>query len=226
MDFGGKSESACGEVTESLASWTSGMLAVASIPGLAAPTCSVKVWAEGHGDASGRTVLEQDRIAGFARGDSVSDADAENSGEIAIDGGGGARFRGEWAWNVPRSTAAEVSGVVEVDEQAAYAGATLDIPGWAMVDVWEGDVDAWVRRGSEWVHVTGEAPMTIEFGAVVHPRGSVCAQGSATAGSHVVAGEGAIGTAGIHFSFDPAKSTEAFDRAPSGGPQFEPCGCE
>lgn len=208
--------------------WTSELLSVDALPGqgkTSQKSCDVTVSARGQSDASGRAELSQSVMKGMARGDAVSEAEAENSGAISVDSGGGGRFAGEWAWGVPGAPAAKVQGMIRVGVQAAYAGATLDIPGWAQIDAWDGEVEGWVREGSKWIHIEGKAPIDIVFGAVVPGRGQVCAIGSATAGSRSVNGGGAIGAAGIEFSMIPVKSIDEIDARPAGGPDFGPCSC-
>lgn len=206
--------------------WTTGMVSVLGLPGSAEGACEASIWASGRASGDARAEVDSSRVAASARGSAVTSADAANVADISVDAGGGARFTGEWAWRVGQSRTAEVVGTVDVGEAAAYAGASLDIPGWAQVDTWDGEVDAWVRQGDTWVHVQGVAPMSIPFGAVVPSRGVVCATGSATSGSQAGAGEGAAGGASIRFTLDPVASDLPADRAPSGGPTFEPCACE
>lgn len=208
--------------------WTSELLSVDALPGQGkAPqaSCNVTVTARGQSDASGRAQVSQTAMKGMARGDAVSEAEAENTGAISVDSGGGGRFAGEWAWGVPGASAAKMQGMIHVGMQAAYAGATLDIPGWAQLDAWDGEVEGWVREGSSWIHIEGKAPMDIPFGAIVGGRGQVCATGSATSGSRSVNGGGAIGAAAIDFSMEPLKSMDEIDERPVGGPEFMPCSC-
>ena len=205
--------------------WTTDLLSVDALPGQGQASCDVTVKARGRSDASGQAEVSQTKMTAMARGDAVSDAEAQNSGAISVDSGGGGRFLGEWAWRVPGATAANVQGTITVGVQASYAGATLDIPGWAQIDAWDGEVEGWVRQGSEWVHVAGSAPMDISFGAVAAGRGQVCASGSATTGSHSAEGAGGIGAAAITFSMEPTKSAGAIDERPEGGPEFAPCSC-
>lgn len=230
--YGGmKQDNACDSedgMGGALMRWTSELLSVDALPGQGQAvnaSCDVTVSARGQSDASARAILSQMEMKGMARGDAVSDADAENSGTISVDSGGGGQFAGEWAWGVPGAHAAKVRGVIRVGVQAAYAGATLDIPGWAQIDAWDGDVEGWVREGSTWIHVKGKAPMEIAFGAVVAGRGQVCATGLATAGSRSENGGGAIGAAAIEFSMEPIKSIDEIDARPTGGPEFSPCSC-
>ncbi len=206
--------------------WTAEMVAVTALPGTEANACEATIWAEGKADADARAEVDTERLAAMARGSALTMAEADNVADISVDAGGGARFAGQWTWRVPGTRAADMVGTVVVSAQAAYAGATLDIPGWAMVDTWDGEIDAWVRQDDEWVHVTGSAPMEIPFGAIVTPRGSVCATGSVTTGSQSVLGGGGAGGAGISFSMEPVATDEAPSGDAPGAPAFGPCGCE
>lgn len=197
------------------------LVAVDSLPGEGA--CMASIWGDAYGDVGSEAVVKPNQIAANVQGHAVTTADAGNTGTIGVDGGGGARFAAEWAW--AQSGPADVAGVVDVAASAAYNGASLDIPGWAKVDAYDGVVDAWVRRGSEWIHVTGSAPMQIEFGATVAGRGQVCAVGSATSGAHAEPGGQNAGGSGIGFSLTPVRSTGPVDVRPVGGPEFDPCGC-
>lgn len=202
--------------------WTTEMISIDMVPGQ--NSCPTTIWGDAYGDTGSRASVEPYKIAGMATGHAVTTADAGNTGTISVDGGGGAGFVAEWIWQVPGSVAA-VEGVIEIDDSSAYNGATLDIPGWAQVDAYDGMVDAWVRRGSEWVHLTGPAPMDIEFGANVGSRGSVCAAGKATSGSQAQPGEASAGGSGIHFTLDSVRVATPADAMPTDGPEFEPCGC-
>lgn len=197
------------------------MVAVDALPGEG--SCPATIWADAYGDIGSAAVVTPNRISGKVEGHAVTTADAGNTGVIGVDGGGGARFTSTWAWSM--SGVADVGGVIEVAASAAYNGASLDLPGWAQVDAYDGEVDAWVRRGGEWVHVTGSAPMRIPFGATVAGRGQVCASGSATSGAHAEPGGQSTGGAGISFTFDPVRTVGPVDPRPSGGPGFDPCGC-
>jgi hypothetical protein len=200
---------------------TTAMVAVDALPGEG--SCPATVWGDAYGDIGSQATVTANRIGARVEGHAVTSADAGNTGTIGVDGGGGARFTSEWAWSLPG--AADVSGTVDVEASAAYNGATLDIPGWAQVDAYDGAVDAWVRRGAEWVHVTGTAPMTIPFGALVPGRGQVCATGSATSGAHAEPGGQNTGGAGIRFTFDPVRGAGPVDARPTDGPEFDHCGC-
>lgn len=202
--------------------WTPGLIAVDALP--TGGSCKASIWAEGYVDAGSRARVAANELAGSVIGHAVTRAEAANTGDISVDGGGGASFTAQWAWSVPGRTA-EVDGTVVVDAQSAYNGASLEIPGWAWVQAYDGEVDAWVRRGAEWVHVTGAAPLNIEFGAVTPARGEVCAQATATAGSASRAGDSAAGGSGIHFTIDTVRTSDAVHTAPGAGPTFAPCGC-
>lgn len=208
--------------------WTSELLSVSALPGQGKPSaaCEVRVAARGQADASGRAEVSQLSMGALARGDALSEASAENTGAISVDSGGGGRFSSEWAWRVGGSPTAEMQGMITVGTQAAYSGATLDIPGWAQIDAWDGEVEGWVRQGAEWVHVQGTAPMDISFGAIVPSRGEVCSTGLATAGSQSVDGGGGIGASSIRFTMEPVRSSRAVDDRPEGGPEFAPCSCD
>ncbi len=206
--------------------WTSDMVAVVGLPGAAEGACEAAIWASGRASGSARAEVDVSRMTAYARGSAVTTADADNVADISVDAGGGARFTGQWAWRVGQARNAEVVGSVVVGQAAAYAGASLEVPGWARVDTWDGEVDAWVRRGDTWVHVEGSAPMTLSFGAVVAARGTVCATGSATSGSQAAAGEGGAGGAAISFSMDPVATASVTDAVPVDGPEFGACGCE
>ncbi|MBM4391192.1 MAG: hypothetical protein FJ090_08725 [Deltaproteobacteria bacterium] len=206
--------------------WTAELMAVAALPGTDSDACQAINWAEGTADAEARAEVDPESLAAMARGSALTMAEADNVADISVDAGGGARFTGQWTWRVPGTRAADMIGTVVVSAQAAYAGATLDIPGWAVVETWNGEIDAWVRQDAEWVHVTGSAPMEIPFGAIVTPRGSVCATGSVTTGSQSVLGAGGAGGAGIRFSMEPVATDEAPTGDVPGAPAFGPCGCE
>ncbi len=203
--------------------WTSELIAVDALP--VGGSCKTSIWAEGYVDAGGRAKVTPYEISGSVVGHSVTRAAAGNTGVMSVDGGGGAAFVAEWDWQVPGRTA-EVAGTVVVDAQSAYNGSSLQIPGWATVEAFDGKVDAWLRRGGAWVHVTGEAPMNLEFGAISVPRGRVCAQATTSSGAQSQVGESGIGGSGIHFTMDTVRSTAAIDATPMSGPTFDECGCE
>ena len=188
--------------------WSPQMIAVDSIPGEG--TCVATIWADGYVDTGSTAQVAPTQLATSATGHAVTRAEAGNTGTIGVDGGGGA----------------EVAGTVTVDTLAAYNGATLDIPGWASVQAYDGAVDGWVRRGSRWEHVSGVAPLKIEFGATTPHRGEVCASGTASSGSSAQPGQASVGGAGIRFAMDAVRSSKALDASPMGGPAFEPCSCE
>ncbi len=203
--------------------WSPQMIAVDSIPGEG--TCVATIWADGYVDTGSTAQVAPTQLAASATGHAVTRAEAGNTGTIGVDGGGGASFSAKWEWAVPGG-GAEVAGTVTVDTLAAYNGATLDIPGWASVQAYDGAVDGWVRRGSRWEHVSGVAPLKIEFGATTPHRGEVCASGTASSGSSAQPGQASVGGAGIRFAMDAVRSSKALDASPMGGPAFEPCSCE
>lgn len=203
--------------------WTAGMISIDSLP--VGGSCNASIWADGYVDAGSRATVSPAELAGSVVAHSVTKAEAANTGDISVDGGGGSSFSATWAWSVAGRNA-EVDGTVVVDSQSAYNGASLEIPGWAWVQAYDGEVDAWVRRGSTWEHVTGTAPLSIEFGAITAARGEVCAQATATAASSARVGETAAGGSGIHFTMDTVRSSDTVDVRPAGGPTFAPCGCD
>jgi hypothetical protein len=202
--------------------WTTGLIAVDGLPGPA--SCHARVWADASTDARASAWVAPARMAAGATATSVTRADAGNTASISVDGGGGARFSSEWAWQVP-GAAADVRGTISVDASAAYNGASVQVPGWAQVEVWEGVATGWVRRGDQWVEVSGTAPIDISFGAVTASRGTTCAQGVATGASRAEAGEGTAGGSGVRVEIDAVRSASAPDARPDGGPAFDPCGC-
>ncbi len=202
--------------------WTTELIAVDIVPGQ--KSCPTAIWADAYGDTGGHATITAERLSASAVGHAVTTAQGGNTGTISVDGGGGASFLSEWSWQVPGPSAA-VAGVVKVDAASAYNGAILNVPGWAQVNSYGGVVDAWVRRGAEWVHVQGTSPMEIPFGATVSSRGGVCASGRVTAGSQARTGESSAGGSGIHFSMEPVHATDPVDRRPVKGPTFDPCGC-
>lgn len=203
--------------------WSTQLIAVDELPknGI----CHASVWADAYADSRANTWVAQTRIAAAASTSAITRADAGNTGTIGVDGGGGARFTSEWVWQVG-GPAAQVRGTIQVDASSAYNGASLQVPGWASVEVWDGRVTGWVRRGSEWVEVDHSTPFDLTFGAVTASRGTACMQGVASAASRAEPGEGNAGGAGFTVEMETVRSTAAPDRHPvAKGPEFDPCGC-
>jgi len=199
----------------------SALVEIDALPGEG--TCPVAVWANGYSDAGSSALVSPDALSARVTGHAVTSADAGNTATIGVDGGGGASFEAQWLYTGAGTT--RFNGVIDVDASASYNGASLDIPGWAQVDAYDGRVDAWVRRDDQWVHVVGEAPLKIEFGARVSARTGVCAMGSTTSGAHAQPGGQGTGGAGIGFTITPVRAQGAPDVRPRGGPEFEECGC-
>ncbi|MSQ03560.1 MAG: hypothetical protein EXR71_17005 [Myxococcales bacterium] len=203
--------------------WSPQLIAVDSLPGEG--TCVATIWADGYVDSGSTAQIEPTRLAASATGHAVTRSEAGNTGTIGVDGGGGASFSAQWEWGVP-GAGAEIVGTVAVDAVAAYNGATLEIPGWASVQAYDGTVAGWVRRGAKWVQVAGVAPLDIAFGATTVSRGEVCASGNASSGSSAQPGQASVGGAGIRFVMDAVPSARSLDASPLGGPVFEPCSCQ
>lgn len=187
-------------------------------------TCTAAVAAEGEGTAQGAGYASSREIRGGASGEAWARGLVENAASIGVDAGGGGTFDGEWSWRVSGPNA-RLAGFVEVTALEAYAGASLNVPGLAYVEAWDGMVDAWVRQGDRYVRYTGAAPVRLEIDTVVGGRvGRVCAGGSATAGVRVADDE-AAGASGIDFALTPSATRDAPDRVTGEAPEFLECGC-
>lgn len=203
--------------------WSTQLIAVDGLPG--AGSCEATVWADAYADSRATAWIAATRMAAGAKATAITRADAGNTGTIGVDGGGGARFTSEWVWQVPGS-AAEVRGTITVDGSAAYNGASLEIPGWASLEVWEGEVTGWLRQGSEWVEVDSSGPVELTFGAITASRGTTCMQGTASAASRAEPGEGAAGGSGFEVEMETVRSGSTPHARPTAdGPEFDPCAC-
>lgn len=203
--------------------WSTQLIAVDELP--TGGVCNASVWADAYTDSRAGAWVTPTRMSAGANASAITRADAGNTASIGVDGGGGARFTSEWVWQVG-GPAAEVRGTISIDPSAAYNGASLQVPGWASVEVWDGRVTGWVRRGSEWAPVDDPAPIDITFGAVSASRGTACMQGVATAGSRAEMGEGTAGGTGFTVEMQTTRSAAPLDPQPAHkGPEFDPCSC-
>jgi hypothetical protein len=197
-----------------------------SLPGEAS-ACVADLVAEGSAESSGSAWAARNAMRAGAEGQVKMSSAVENAAEMEMDGGAGGEFDGAWAWRSDGPTTS-LLGFVEVDVADAYAGAFLSAPGLALVQAWDGEVDAWVRQGDHYAHYVGPAPVRLEIGVVVAGKsGTMCASGSASAGARVSGGRGDEAGSRLSFELEAAASGEAPDLVAPGAeiPEFEPCGC-
>jgi hypothetical protein len=202
--------------------WSTELIAVEMVPGKS--SCNARIWADGYADASASAWVAPARMAAGATTRALTRAEAGNTATIGVDSGGGARFASEWVWQVP-GPAADVRGTVTIDASAAYNGGSVDVPGWATLDVWDGEITGWLRQGSAWVEVHESGPMALTFGATTSGRGTTCVQGLVSAASRAAPGEGAAGGSGLKVEIETVRSSAPIDARPADGPEFDPCGC-
>ena len=202
--------------------WSTELIAVEMVPGQ--KSCQASIWADALAETTATADVSPTAMSASARAQTLTRADAGNTGKIGVDGGGGARFTSEWNWDVP-GPAAEVRGSIKVDANAGYSGGSVKVPGWASLEVWDGVVTGSVRRGAAWVAVKGAAPLDVSFGAVTAARGTTCVQGIATAGSRAEPGEGTTGNSTVQVEILTVTSSAPVVARPKDGPTFENCSC-
>lgn len=187
-------------------------------------TCTAEIVADGEATALGGAYASAREMRAGASGEAWARGYSENAASIGVDAGGGGTFDSEWTWRVGGPNT-RLRGFVEVTALEAYAGASLNLPGLAYVEAWDGVVDAWVRRGDRYERYTGAAPVRLEIDTIVGGKsGRLCAGGSATSGVRVADDE-ATGASAIDFAVAPYGTSEPAHGVTGEVPEFLACGC-
>lgn len=190
-------------------------------------SCPAISWARGEGVVEGSAQVDPRGLAATLRARSTVRLDADNVATISADAGAGARFTSNWQYrsNGPNT---RLDGTIEVSLAEAESGARLNLPGFAKVEAWDGRVDAWLRVGDRYEHVSGMAPMTLRFSTVAAGRGGgFCGGGSASMGAVATDSDGSLETeATLAFAVVTTGTTDAADRTPHTAPAFDLCGCQ
>lgn len=203
-----------------------GLIAIDIDPDDIGGSCPATSYARGEGVVEGTAQIEPRAFAASATVRARVDVQADNAAAISVDAGAGSRFSSVWQYRSSGSNT-RLAGTIGVSLADATGGARLSLPGIARIDAWNGVVDAWVRRGAEYEHVVGPAPMRLDVSVVTQGRsGSVCGAGSASLGAVAEDGAGGIDAASqISFILTPIGTEEAFDRSPHDAPIFDLCTC-
>lgn len=205
-----------------------GLIAVDVDPeDLGSGACPSVSWARGEGVVEGSVDVDPRGLSAVLRARSTVRLEADNAATITADAGAGARFTSTWQYrsNGPNT---RLDGTVEVSLADAEAGARLNLPGFAKVEAWDGRVDAWLRDGETYTHVTGMAPMTLRFSTVSAGRGgSFCGGGSTNMGAVATDDDGSLETeSSLSFVIVPTGTTDPADHTPHTSPTFDLCTCQ
>ncbi len=204
-----------------------GLIAVDIDPSEIGGSCPSVSYARGEGVVEGIARVEPRAFAASATARGRMAVDADNAATISVDTGAGSRFSGVWQYRSGGPNT-RLEGTIEVSLADATSGARLSLPGIARIDAWNGNVDAWIRRGDTYEHVVGPAPMRFDVSVVTQGRGgSICGNGSASVGALAEDGVGGIdAAAGVQFVLTPYGSEDDFDRTPRDAPVFDLCTCQ
>ena len=188
-------------------------------------SCPVLTRAGASGMVGGEVHFGMGAIDVETKGGVQLDLTGENTGRINADAGGGGTFDALWRYNVTSETA-RVQGTILVDIEQAYSGINLNVPDIALVHAWDGMVDAWVRQGEEFVHITGPAPQVLEIDYVAPRSGEICATGGSSVGGFGSEQDGLLylnAVMKMHIEITPTDAPE--DRMVGVGPRFGRCSC-